>query len=125
MQVLVSADEARHAVQDLQSLALHEEAVRLARSDPALLLQAQETLERWLSSGNSRSMSLWQEWQDILRDGKWRKILGRTRRALELRQASPLTAVLPDHVRRSVLDQVSKLKKGIVLGDGAAIGSTS
>ncbi|WP_372527116.1 helix-turn-helix transcriptional regulator [Piscinibacter sp.] len=125
VQVLVSADLARHQVQDLQSLALHEEAVRLARSDPALLLQAQETLERWLSSGNSRSMSLWQEWQDILRHGKWRKILGRTRRAQELRQASPLTAVLPDHVRRSVLDQVSKLKKGVVLGDGTAIGSTS
>lgn len=117
VQVLVSADESRHQVQDLQSLALHEEAVRLVRADPALLMEAQETLDRWLSSGHSRSVSLWREWQEILRHGKWRKILGRTRRAQELRQASPLTAVMPEQVRRSVLDQVNKLRKGVVLGD--------
>jgi transcriptional regulator with XRE-family HTH domain len=117
VQVLVSADESRHQVQDLQSLALHEAAVRLIRSDPALLQRAQATLERWLSSGNSRSSGLWREWQEILRQGKWRKILGRTRRAQELRQASPLTAVLPDAVRQGVLDQVNRLKKGVVLGD--------
>lgn len=117
VQVHVSADESRHQVQDLQSLALHEEAVRLIRGDPALLALAQETLERWLASGNSRSATLWREWQDILRDRQWRRVLGRTRRAQELRQASPLTAILPDDVRRSILDQVSALKKGIVLGD--------
>jgi transcriptional regulator with XRE-family HTH domain len=117
VQVLVSADESRHRVQDLQSLALHEEAIRLLRSDPALRQQAEETLGRWLRSGNSRSSTLWKEWQDILRHNKWRKVLGRTRRAQELRQASPLTAVLPDGVRQSVLDQVSKLKKGVVLGN--------
>ena len=117
VEVRVSTDVSRHRMQDLQSLALHEEAVRLVRSDPALLRQAQETLERWLSTGHSRSTGLWKEWQEILRDGKWRKILGRTRRGQELRQASPLTAVLPEPVRRSVLEQVSKLRKGVVLGD--------
>jgi transcriptional regulator with XRE-family HTH domain len=117
VQVLVSADESRHRVQDLQSLALHEEAVRLIRQDPALRQQAEETLGRWLRCGNSRSSTLWKEWQDILRHSKWRKVLGRTRRAQELRQASPLTAVLPDEVRQSVLDQVSGLKKGVVLGN--------
>lgn len=123
VQVQVSADEARHQVQDLQSLALHEEAVRLIRGDPALLALAQETLERWLASGNSRSATLWREWQGILRDRQWRKVLGRTRRAQELRQASPLTAILPDDVRRSILDQVSALKKGVVLGDATPGGS--
>lgn len=117
VQVLVSADESRHQVQDLQSLALHEEAVRLIRTDPALLLQAQATLEHWLGSGNSRSSGLWREWQEILRRGQWRTILGRTRRAQELRQASPLPTVLPDHVRQRVLDQVNALKQGVVLGD--------
>ena len=117
VQVLVSADKSRHQVQDLQSLALHEEAVRLIRSDPALLLQAQDTLERWLSLGNSRASGLWREWQEILRQVKWRKVLGRTRRAQELRQASPLTTVLPDQVRQSILDQVNRLKNGVVLGD--------
>jgi transcriptional regulator with XRE-family HTH domain len=123
VQVQVSADEARHQVQDLQSLALHEEAVRLIRGDPALLALAQETVERWLASGNSRSATLWLEWQGILRDRQWRKVLGRTRRAQELRQASPLTAILPDDVRRSILDQVSALKKGVVLGDATPGGS--
>jgi transcriptional regulator with XRE-family HTH domain len=116
VQVTVSTDDSRHQVQDLQSLALHEEAVRLVRADPALLLQAQATLERWLGTGSSRSSGLWREWQEILRQGKWRKILGRTRRAQELRQASPLTAVLPAQVRQDVLDQVGQLRKGLVLG---------
>ena len=52
VQVLVSADASHHQIQDLQSLALHEEAVRLVRSDPALLPQAQTTLERWLAFGS-------------------------------------------------------------------------
>lgn len=117
VQVKVSTDDTRRHVQDLQSLALHEEAIRLARSDPAFLLQAQSTLDRWLASGNSRFMGLWQEWQDILRGAKWRKVLARTRRAQELRQASPLTAVLPPHARQGVLDQIGKLRKGVVLGD--------
>ena len=116
VQVTVSTDDTRHQVQDLQSLALHEEAIRLARCDPGLVLQAQNTLDRWLASGNSRSMGLWREWQEILRGAKWRKVLGRTGRAQELRQASPLTAVLPAQVRQGVLDQIEKLRKGIVLG---------
>jgi transcriptional regulator with XRE-family HTH domain len=117
VQVLVSADESRHQIQDLQSLAMHEEAVRLVRADPALLQQAQATLERWLQSGPSRSSSLWKEWQAILNKGQWRKALGRTRRAQELRQASPLTTVLPEAVRQNILAQVSDLRKGVVLGD--------
>lgn len=116
VQVTVSTDDSRHQLQDLQSLALHEEAVRLARSDPEFLQQAQQTLDRWLASGNSRSTGLWQEWQEILRGAKWRKALGRTRRAQELRQASPLTAVLPAQVRQGVLDQVGALRQGVVLG---------
>ncbi|NIM39646.1 MAG: helix-turn-helix domain-containing protein [Hydrogenophaga sp.] len=117
VQLLVSADESRHRVQDLQSLALHEEAVRLVRTDEALLRRARDTLARWLNAGQSRSTSLWREWDDILAHGKWRKVLGRTRRAQELRQASPLVTVLPDDVRQGILDQVSALRKGVVLGD--------
>lgn len=120
VQVTVSSDETGHHVQDLQSLALHEEAISLARSDPAFLLEAQSTLDRWLASGNSRSTALWQEWQEILRGAKWRKVLARTPRAQELRQASPLTAVLPAPVRQRVLDQIGKLRKGVVLGDSEA-----
>jgi transcriptional regulator with XRE-family HTH domain len=117
VQVVVSVDDARHQIQDLQSLALHEEAVRLVGADPKLLQQAQATLDRWLLSGPSRSSSLWKEWQTILAQGKWRKALGRTRRAQELRQASPLTTVLPADVRQKILTQVNDLRRGVMLGD--------
>jgi len=120
VQVLVSAQDGRHRAQDLQSLMLHEEAVRLARINPALVQQAMDTVERWLSTGDSRSSGLWREWQEILRKGTWRKVLGRTRRAQELRQASPLATVLPNNVRQSILAQVHGLKKGVVLGDASS-----
>lgn len=117
VQVKVSAEDIHHRAQDLQSLALHEEAVRLARSNPALIQEAANTLQRWLDAGESRSRSLWLEWQDILQHRQWRKVLGRSRRAQELRQASPLVTVLPDAMRRDVLEQVRQLKKGVTLGD--------
>jgi transcriptional regulator with XRE-family HTH domain len=117
VQVLVSAEGDHHRVQDLQSLALHEEAVRLAITDPDLVQQALDTVDRWLKTGDSRSSGLWREWQEILRKGMWRKVLSRTRRAQELRQASPLATVLPDNVRQDILAQVRGLKKGIVLGN--------
>lgn len=117
VQVTVTASEAGHQAQDLQSLALHEQAVRLVRARPELLEQAQDTLQRWLAAGDSRSSGLWREWQDILLHRSWRKVLGRTRRAQELRQASPLVTLLPDDVRRDVLAQVRALKKGVRLGD--------
>lgn len=124
VQVTVTADEARHEAQDLQSLALHEQAVRLVRADPELVQQAQDTLQRWLSAGDLRSSGLWREWQDILLRQSWRKVLGRTRRAQELRQASPLVTLLPDDVRRDVLSQVRGLKKGVKLGDVERKGTT-
>lgn len=119
VQVRVSADDASHRLQDLQSLALHEEAVRLAKANPALLLQAQDTVKRWLATGDARSASLWREWQRILAAGTWRKALGRTRHAQQLRQASPLVTILPEAVRQRILKQVSNLKKGIVIGGAA------
>jgi transcriptional regulator with XRE-family HTH domain len=117
VQVRVSAENARHRLQDLQSLAFHEEAVRLAKADPALVEQARATVERWLGSGDSRSATLWHEWRDILDKRAWRKILGRSPRAQQLRQASPLVTILPDAVRRRTLDDLARLRKGVVLGD--------
>jgi hypothetical protein len=91
--------------------------VDLVKADPTLLVKAQETLTRWLSGGNSRSTDLWTEWEEILRRRTWRKVLGRTRRAQELRQASPLVTVLPDSTCMAILEQVSGLKKGVHLGE--------
>lgn len=114
VQVRVSTDDASHRLQDLQSLALHEEAVRLAKAHPELVDKAQDTVTRWLANGDVRSATLWREWQDILGAGAWRKVLGRTRHAQQLRQASPLVTVIPDEVRQRILAQVRQLKAGIV-----------
>lgn len=116
VQVWVTTDNTRHQAQDVQSLVLHEEAVRRVRADPTLRQQAQDTLQKWLTSDHPRSASLWLEWQEILATGKWRKVLGRTRRAQELRQASPLITVLPASERERILNEVNLLKKGTVLG---------
>lgn len=117
VQVTVRADPSRHEAQDLQSLALHKEAIRMIQDDPALLERAHEVLKRWRLQGDSRSDSLWSEWEAILAKQSWRKVLGRTRRAQELRQASPLPTILPEALRQDVLAQVRSLKKGVVLGD--------
>jgi len=113
----VSGDLALLA-QDLQSLALHEHAIALTRTNPDLVHRAQETLRHWLmNSADSRSIGLWREWESVLERRQWRKVLGRTRRAQELRQASPLVMVLPEKTRQTILKEVRALKNGIVLGD--------
>lgn len=119
VQVRVSADTARHQLQDLQSLALHDEAVRLAKAHPDLVEQAQDTVQRWLLKADSRSAPLWREWADILKTRSWRKVLGRTRHAQQLRQTSPLVTILPEEVRLRVLAQASMLRQGMELGGPA------
>ncbi len=122
VQVLVTADAAQHQVQDLQSMALHKEAVRLLTEQPELVVKAAQTLEFWRSTRGARSQGLWDEWAQILAKKAWRKVLGRTRRAQELRQASPLPTVLPDAVRQDVLAQVKRLKAGVELSSQPQVG---
>lgn len=118
VQVQVTSDSSRHRVQDLQSLVLHEAAVRAIQQNPGLRDKALETLDRWiLENTSSRSLGLWREWQRILKDKTWKKVLGPTRRAQELRQASPMVTILPEEVRQQVLLQVNDLKQGVVYGD--------
>ena len=116
--VLVRADGS-HDAQDLQSLMLHKEAIKLMRSDPKLIDQALATLEEWRSSGSSHSRFLWDEWSVILHRRDWRRALSTSRRGRELRQASPLPTILPASIRAAVLEQVSALKKGVLLGSKA------
>jgi len=106
--VPVSTGDAPHELQDLQSLMLHEEAVRLLKKKPELIQQALDTLERWRSAGNSQSRYLWDEWSVILHRRAWRRALSLTRRSKELRQASPLATILPVDVRQRVLEQVQQ-----------------
>lgn len=114
--VSVSPNDAQHELQDLQSLMLHEEAVRLLQKKPELIQQALDTLERWRSAGDSHSRFLWDEWSVILHRRAWRRALSLTRRSKELRQASPLATILPAETRQRVLEQVLQLKEGVALG---------
>ncbi|UCV05937.1 hypothetical protein [Dechloromonas denitrificans] len=94
--------------------------MRLAKANPALVQLALDAAKRWLSTGDSRSTSLWREWQASLEAGSWRKALGRTWHAQQLRQASPLVTVLPEEVRQRILKDVRDLNKGVVI-DGMDI----
>lgn len=100
----------RHELQDLQSLALHQEAVRLVKRDDQLRLAALQTLDNWRSKPGSRSSPLWDEWSVVLHRKQWRRVLASTQRSNELRQASPLLSVLPEQVRLKVLDDIKSLK---------------
>jgi transcriptional regulator with XRE-family HTH domain len=114
--VVLGATTAPHDIQDLQSLLLHEEAVRLVKRQPELISSALDILEKWRASGSMNSRALLDEWSVILHRRDWRRVLARTRRSKELRQASPLTVLLPSEVRERVLEQVRPLKGGVVLG---------
>lgn len=117
IETAASVDESRHQIQDIQSLALHRQAVHAVQQKPALIETAMKTLGRWIvADPGSRSMPLWQEWERILEERSWRKILNQSQRAQQLRQASPLVTVLPEEIRLNVLAQVRELKKGIKLG---------
>lgn len=99
-----------HELQDLQSLVLHQEAVRLMKKNPALIQMALDTLNRWRARGRSRSDLLWDEWSVILLRRTWRRALANTERSRELRQASPLTTVLPADTRERILKDVQRLR---------------
>lgn len=115
--IRVTADPQRHRAQDLQSLALHEAAVQAIQARPELCERAQHTVDRWIEqSPASRSLGLWWEWKTVLTNRTWRKVLGPTRRAQELRQASPIVGLLSPVVRERVLAEVTRLKRGVVLG---------
>ena len=86
------------------------------RANPELIEEAKATVDRWMKSGNTHSHTLYAEWLKILMAKKWSKVLGRSRHAQELRQASPLPTLLSKEERESILGHVSALKKGIVLG---------
>ncbi|MDH5206974.1 MAG: helix-turn-helix domain-containing protein [Hylemonella sp.] len=115
--VTVSADPDASETHDLQSLALHAAAVRLIRQDDQLRLRARATVQGWLRQDPaSRSTALWREWEQILDKGSFRRVLGRSVHAQQLRQASPLPTILPADVRKALLDEVRQLKQGLVLG---------
>lgn len=92
-----------HAKQDLQSLLLHAEAVKLLEADPALADQALATLERWDKHVSSHSKPLRDRWVQIIISKDWALALEQSEQGKQLRQASPLATLLPQAVRMEIL----------------------
>lgn len=126
--ITVSADPSSSDLHDLQGLALHRAAFDLMKKDDRLRMRALATVRSWKQNDpNSRSTPLWSEWERMLTKKTLSRVLGRSGRAQQLRQTSPIPTILPDDLRRSLLAEISQLKRGVVIagqalpsGDGSA-----
>lgn len=88
--------------QDLQNLLMYQEAVRMVRADPSLEARALEILERWDTVAPIRSKPLRDEWKRIIAERDWKLALEESDRGQQLRQASPMTFLLPEQVRLDI-----------------------
>ena len=115
------AGRGRHQLQDLQSLLMHKEAVRLIHEDPSLAQRAGATLARWCEVGDPHSNPLWEQWRQILALEDWDAALSESERGNQLRQASPLATVLPNETRLGIISKVKALKAATDSGGAAAV----
>lgn len=84
--------------------------------DDELRLRALETVRCWYrSKPNSWTALLWSEWERILTRKTLSSVLGRSARAQQLRQTSPLPTILPADLRQFLLAEVSQLTRGVVV----------
>ena len=105
------ADLDYHRAQDYQSLLLHCAAVKQLQQEPELADKAFATLARWRLTADPRSLALLDEWQDILTTKQWHRAVAPNERGNQIRQASPMGAVVPEATRRTILARVRALKE--------------
>ena len=97
----------------------------LLQHDDQLRQRALATVQQWLRKDpQSRSASLWHEWVETLQGRSYRKVLGRSVHAQQLRQASPLPTIIPSDVRQRLLDEARLLKNGLILDGQAKAGKS-
>lgn len=94
---------ALHQEQDYQSLMLHTAAIRLMQEDPRLIERALGILNRWMQAKVLHSRPLLQEWQRILLERDWELALSTSERGNQLRQASPVSCILPNKQRLEII----------------------
>jgi len=100
-----------HQEQDALSLALHTEAVGMMRADPALIDRAIAILIRWDKTCDHHSKPLRDEWMRILTDRLWDIALDPGERGNQLRQASPVSCILPNARRLEIIKECKQLAK--------------
>lgn len=101
----------RHQEQDARSLALHTAAIELMRANETLIQRALDILARWDSQASVRSKPLRDEWVRILQERDWALALSVSERGNQLRQASPVSCVLPNEQRWEIIRATSKWPK--------------
>jgi len=94
-----------HKRQDLRSLALHEEAVRVLKEHPEKAARPLEVLERWEAKGDVNCQPLWEEWRRIIEQRLWNLAVEESDRGQQLRQASPLAFVLSEEQRGAIMQR--------------------
>ncbi len=92
-----------HARHDLRSLAMHQAAVDVLREHPEMAVRALEVLGRWQSQGDGRTHPLWNEWRRIIEGQLWDLAVEDSDRGQQLRQASPLSFVLSEEQRTTIV----------------------
>lgn len=97
-----------HRRQDLRSLALHQEAVKVLRGHPERAQRALQVLARWEGSADPHSQPLREEWRRIITGRLWKLAVEESEQGRQLRQASPLGFVLDDSVRSEILRRYSR-----------------
>lgn len=116
VKIAVKADPGLHKAQDVQSLVLHQEAIRRLIEQPVLLQQAIARLEEQIEKSKTvpnRALPLLKKWKNLLVHQNWRQVLAHTQAGNQLRQASPITTLLPQEVRLQLLEDVRRLRDGI------------
>lgn len=102
--------DAHHIPQDYQSLLMHQEAVRMIQSNPALADRLLATLARWDTHASARSKPLRERWVRIIQERDWALAIEESERGNQLRQASPMATLLPTSVRLGIIRHIRKLK---------------
>lgn len=94
---------AHHYKQDYQSLMLHTAAVKLMQNDSRLIERALNILNRWRMDTELHSRPLLEEWQRILQEQDWNTALSKSEKGNQLRQASPVSCILPNKERLEII----------------------
>lgn len=114
-----------HQEQDARSLALHTAAVELMRVDETLIERALDILARWDTHVSVRSRPLRDEWVRILQARDWSAALSVSERGNQLRQASPVSCVLPNEQRLEIIRATATHRDQLDLLSSEAIAKAS
>lgn len=82
----------------------------MIKNDPSLADKALSILMGWDTHVSERSKPLRDMWVQIIKTRDWGVATEDSERGSQLRQASPMSILLPSSVRLEIIRQVRKLK---------------